>query len=156
MEAHFKIWPSYFTKEDAKVRRGLSMISNERIRDWYDVEPIIQRLVTWEKFKDALMRMVSDPRILREDVVVRYANARQLKTQDVKECGLQGAGSPRQVEAINGHKVISYGNHQLKIQAKDKKREVRTQLQAFEAVDLDGYDAILGWTWLYEVNPKVN
>jgi transposase InsO family protein len=74
----------------------------------------------------------------------------------VKKCGLQNAGSPRQVEAIDGHRVLSYGNHQLKIQARDKKREVRTQLQAFEAVDLDGYDAILGWTWLYEVNPKVN
>jgi hypothetical protein len=41
IEAHFKIWPSYFVKEDVKVRRGLSMISNERTRDWYDVEPII-------------------------------------------------------------------------------------------------------------------
>jgi hypothetical protein len=84
MEAHFKIWPSYFAKEDAKVRRGLSMISNERTRDWYDMEPTIPQPITWEKFKDALMRMVSDPRILWEDAVVRYANARQLKTQDVR------------------------------------------------------------------------
>jgi hypothetical protein len=62
----------------------------------------------------------------------------------VKKCRLQNAGSPRQVKAINGHRVLSYGNHQLKIQARDKKREVRTQLQAFKVVDLDGYDAILG------------
>jgi hypothetical protein len=56
------------------------MISNERTRDWYDVESTIPQPITWEKFKDALIRMVSNPRILREDVVICYANARQLKT----------------------------------------------------------------------------
>jgi hypothetical protein len=66
------------------VWRGLSMISNERTRDWYDVESTIPQPITWEKFKDVLIRMVSDPRILREDAVVCYANTRQLKTQDVR------------------------------------------------------------------------
>jgi hypothetical protein len=39
---------------------------------------------------------------------------------------------------------MSYGTYQLKIKARDESRELRTQKQAFEVVDLEGYDAILG------------
>jgi hypothetical protein len=84
------------------------------------------------------------------------ATANFVSQRWVKKTGLRNAGPPRRVNAIDGHAVMSYGNHMLKIRARDELRVIQTQKQVFEAVDLEGYDAILGWPWLQEVNPDIN
>jgi hypothetical protein len=84
IEAHFEIYPQHYIREETKVRSGLRMISLDWYRDWTGVRETLTAPVTWEVFTNALLRMVSDPQILREDAVIRHSAARQMENQDVR------------------------------------------------------------------------
>lgn len=63
---------------------------------------------------------------------------------------------PRRIHAIDGHDVYSYGQHKLTVGATDRNGLTREFRHNFDAVDLIGYDMILGYPWLMEVNPDPN
>jgi hypothetical protein len=52
---------------------------------------------------------------------------------------------PRRVSALDGHYITSYGKHHVTISAIDRNGESRAFRQPCEAVDLTGYDLVLGW-----------
>ena len=63
---------------------------------------------------------------------------------------------PKQVRAIDGHRVFAYGQQKIHMTAKDSDSLSRTSSQVWEAVDIEGYDAILGTPWLDAVNPLIS
>ena len=63
---------------------------------------------------------------------------------------------PKHVRAIDGHKVFAYGQQKLRMTAEDTGGLKRTTTQTWEAVDIAGYDAILGFPWFKSVNPEID
>ena len=64
--------------------------------------------------------------------------------------------APTMVRAIDGHKIPSYGIHDLVFSLADSrgKKQERT-LKAY-AVDMRGYDLILGYPWIHDVDPDIH
>jgi hypothetical protein len=60
---------------------------------------------------------------------------------------------PRRIHALDGHKITSYSQRRLKIGAVDRNNLGRESVQTLEAVDIAGYDIILGYPWLRDINP---
>ncbi|KAL9577140.1 MAG: hypothetical protein Q9203_007570, partial [Teloschistes exilis] len=65
------------------------------------------------------------------------------------------AFEPKSVKAIDGRTVRSYGTHKLDITVEDNDQVRNRELSKFHAVDMMGYDMILGYPWLYEVDPDI-
>ena len=63
---------------------------------------------------------------------------------------------PHKVKAVDGHRIQSYGGRTLVISATDTNQFTRQALHAFEAVDIEGYDFILGLPWLKATNPDID
>lgn len=63
---------------------------------------------------------------------------------------------PRQVRAIDGHEIYSYGQRRLDVQATDRADITREFRHTFNAVEMVGYDIILGYPWLRQTNPDVD
>ena len=63
---------------------------------------------------------------------------------------------PKQVRTIDSHRVFAYGQWKIYMTVKDLGSLSRTSLQVWEAVDIEGYDAILGTPWLDAVNPLIS
>ena len=59
----------------------------------------------------------------------------------------------RMVKAIDGHKVQAYGHHNINMSVSDEDGLTHKNKFSFKAVDMDGYDLILGWPWLKDANP---
>jgi Reverse transcriptase (RNA-dependent DNA polymerase). len=74
----------------------------------------------------------------------------------VKEHLPDETSMPRRVKALDGHEISAYGHRILEVIAEDNNGMRRTQSHGFEAVDIEGYDAILGYPWLQEINPDPN
>ena len=60
------------------------------------------------------------------------------------------------MRTIDGHKVFAYGQRKLCMTAEDTGRLKRTTTQTWKAVDIAGYDAILGFPWFKSVNPEID
>ena len=52
------------------------------------------------------------------------------------------------VNAVDGHHVTSFGEHAVIIHVQDSKGEQRTYDVTVEAVNMHGFDLILGVDWL--------
>jgi hypothetical protein len=63
---------------------------------------------------------------------------------------------PRTVKAINEQTVRSFGAHQITLEMTDSEGNVREDPMTCEAVDIQGYDIILGYDWLSSANPDIN
>lgn len=63
---------------------------------------------------------------------------------------------PRKIKALDGHKVTSYGKTQMTIHATHNQGITRKAPREMHSVDIDGYDVILGYPWLRDVNPRVD
>src|SRR5436190_14536275 len=63
---------------------------------------------------------------------------------------------PREILALDGHYIKAYSHRTLEVQATDSNSVARSRAHAFEAVDLHGYDIILGYPWLQVVNPDID
>ena len=64
--------------------------------------------------------------------------------------------TPRLVTAVDGHKIQSYGSRNLDLELTDASGTRRRQKLALEAVDMSGYEAILGHDWLQQANPDID
>jgi RNase H-like domain found in reverse transcriptase/Reverse transcriptase (RNA-dependent DNA polymerase)/Retroviral aspartyl protease len=62
----------------------------------------------------------------------------------------------RMVKALDGHRIRSYGLHRMRIAVADDRGLERQNTYPLTAVDMAGYDVILGMPWLREANPDVN
>ncbi len=63
---------------------------------------------------------------------------------------------PTMVRAIDGHQIPSYGMHDLAFGLADSRgRKQERTLKAY-AVDMRGYDLILGYPWVYDVDPDIH
>ena len=63
---------------------------------------------------------------------------------------------PTMVRAIDGHKIPLYGIHDLTFSLADSRgRKQERTLKAY-AVDMRGYDLILGYPWLHDVDPDIH
>ena len=65
-------------------------------------------------------------------------------------------GRPHRCKAVDGHDVYSYGQHKISVAATDRNDLTREFRHVFDAVDLSGYDMILGYPWLTECNPDLD
>jgi hypothetical protein len=63
---------------------------------------------------------------------------------------------PRKVKALDGRRIRAYGQHKLSVHAEDADGLSRNHTHVFEAVDMDGYDMILGFPWLQATNPDID
>ena len=63
---------------------------------------------------------------------------------------------PRKVQALDGHRIKAYGQHKIPVHAQDANGLNRTHTHVFEAVDITGYDLILGFPWLQATNPIID
>jgi len=59
--------------------------------------------------------------------------------------------SLRRVHALDGHEVSSYGKHRVLTRATDRRGLAREHAHTYEAVEMVGYDVILGYPWLFAV-----
>ena len=59
-------------------------------------------------------------------------------------------------EAIDGHDVRAYGSLKITTSITDQNGKAKTQRIEFVAVDIKGYDIVLGDPWLQAHNPSVN
>ncbi len=85
------------------------------------------------------------------------AEANFVNQRWVKEYDLPNTGDhSREVKAIDGHYVRSYSHRELEVRVMDSESAIREHPHAFEAVDIQGYDLILGYPWLMVVNPNID
>ncbi|KAJ5758763.1 hypothetical protein N7520_005919 [Penicillium odoratum] len=63
---------------------------------------------------------------------------------------------PRTVEAIDGHRIQSYGSRRITLELADSEGNKKKHTGIFEAVDMQGFDLILGYDWLQLVNPEID
>ena len=63
---------------------------------------------------------------------------------------------PRTAWAINEQTVRSFGAHQMTLEITDSAGTVREDPVTCEAVEIQGYDLILGYDWLTSVNLDIN
>ncbi|THC87561.1 hypothetical protein EYZ11_012993 [Aspergillus tanneri] len=63
---------------------------------------------------------------------------------------------PRRIVALDGHRIRCYGRYRLRATTQDCHGVRRTIERTFDVVDMDHYDAILGYPWLREANPNVD
>src|SRR4029077_9037291 len=62
----------------------------------------------------------------------------------------------RRVHALDGHQVMSYGKHRILTNVTDSQAVQREHAHSFEAVEMAGYDVILGFPWLFAINPDID
>ena len=62
------------------------------------------------------------------------------------------AEPPRAIQAIDGHTVNSYSHRVLTCELSDSEGMLGTHQIFCEAVDISGYELILGYDWLKAVN----
>lgn len=74
----------------------------------------------------------------------------------IAEEGLSATTSAMRAHAVDGHPVKIYGDHSLMVHATDARGACFPTNHRFLATDLQDFDAILGYAWLYEVDPEVN
>ena len=60
-----------------------------------------------------------------------------------------------QVQAIDGRRVASYDLYRLSTSLEDYNKVRKSEEVEFHAVDMRGYDIILGYPWLNIVNPDL-
>ena len=68
----------------------------------------------------------------------------------------QAGMSTKKVHALDGHEIMSYGKHRVLTHVADHKGLAREHVHSFEAVEMAGYDVILGLPWLFAVNPEID
>ena len=64
--------------------------------------------------------------------------------------------APRLVTAVDGHQIKSYGSRDMELQLTDALGAMRDEDVTCEAVNMQGYDMILGYDWLQHANPDIN
>lgn len=64
--------------------------------------------------------------------------------------------TPRLVTAVDGHQIKSYGSRDMELQLTDASGAMRDEDVTCEAVNMQGYDMILGYDWLQHANPDIN
>ncbi|KAA8646612.1 uncharacterized protein ATNIH1004_008045 [Aspergillus tanneri] len=75
----------------------------------------------------------------------------------VRRCAPPGAcNRPAEDMALDGHRIRCYGRYRLRATTQDCHGVRRTIERTFDVVDMDHYDAILGYPWLREANPNVD
>ncbi|KAF6224684.1 hypothetical protein HO173_012893 [Letharia columbiana] len=60
------------------------------------------------------------------------------------------------VRAIDGHQIPSYGKHDLVFGLADSRGKKQEQTLKAYAVDMRGYDLILSFPWIYDVDPDIH
>ena len=68
----------------------------------------------------------------------------------------QAGTSTKRVHALDGHEIMSYGKHRVLTHVADQKGLAREHVHSFEAVEMAGYDVILGFPWLFAINPEID
>ena len=74
----------------------------------------------------------------------------------VKECSWSERGSPIPLQSIKGQPIFVYRTHEIKVEVSDRTGETQAQSHEFAAIDLDIYSLVLGYPWLYDINPTIN
>ena len=80
-----------------------------------------------------------------------FVSQQWIKENDVPEDDT----NPKDVQAIDGRVVRSYGAHEMKASIEDRNKVSKDWQVALYSVDMRGYDMILGYPWLCEADPDV-
>ena len=64
--------------------------------------------------------------------------------------------APTMVRAIDSHQIPSYGVHDLVFDLEDSRGRKQEQTLKAYAVDMRGYDLILCYPWIDDVNPDIH
>lgn len=70
------------------------------------------------------------------------------------EEGLQADPTSIGAMSSDGHSIVVYGKHAVDTVVTDSQGESRSSLVDFIATDIQKYDAILGWPWIYHIDPN--
>lgn len=70
--------------------------------------------------------------------------------------GMKGKPPDTFGKAVDGHKISLYGRHQCEIIAEDCKGRQSRESCSMLATDIEGFDAILGASWLWKVDPDIS
>ena len=62
---------------------------------------------------------------------------------------------PEQIQAVDEHRIPCYGSHQIDVEITDHEKVRKRWKSQFHAVDMRGYDMILGYSWLSEIDPDI-
>lgn len=71
----------------------------------------------------------------------------------IAEEGLTAPPKSTRVRTLAGHAIKVYGTHHINTHATDMRGVRESKEIKYIATDIQGYDAILGYPWLLEVNP---
>ena len=75
----------------------------------------------------------------------------------MKELDLDLSGSQvRTVWSIEGHRIPCYGEQTFSVASQDRDGLWDTQEMRFCAAEIKGYDLVLGYLWLRQVNPDID
>jgi hypothetical protein len=69
------------------------------------------------------------------------------------EEGLRADSTSMGAMAVDGHSIAVYGRHAVEVEATDSRGESHSSTVDFIATDIKRYDAILGWPWIFEIDP---
>lgn len=89
LENHFMMHDSYYTEDKFKIGEAICCMSNSHMVMWtrhsdkYKKEH--HQLPTFKEFKDYLLGLIKDPKILAADANQQYHDARQRPGQPVRE-----------------------------------------------------------------------
>jgi hypothetical protein len=93
---------------------------------------------------------------VRRALVDSGAEANVVSQKLVKECGWTEQGPATPLQTVKGQPIFVYGTHEIEVEAHDSDGVARTQRHQFAAVDLDVYPLVLGYPWLYDMNPSID
>lgn len=110
------------------------------------------------------MRLIIDVSVEDQDGELRIekalldsgAEANVVSQRLVKECGWKESGASPPLQSIDHKPIFVYGLHSIKVGASDSVGQSRTQRHDFAAVDLEAYSMVLGYPWLYDVDPRIS
>ena len=110
------------------------------------------------------MRLVIDVLVKDQDGRLREekalldsgAEANVVSQRLVKEYGWEESGTPPPLQSIDHKPIFVYGLHSVEVGASDSGGQSRTQRHDFAAVDLEAYSMVLGYPWLYDVDPRIS
>ena len=80
------------------------------------------------------------------------AQTNLVSTLWVKQYDLPMNSSPWRIKALDGYYITSYGWTTLQVIASDQQGITKQSMQHLDTVDMDDFDVILGFLWLWDVN----
>ena len=72
------------------------------------------------------------------------------------ELGLKGTPPDSFSKVVNGHRIVLYSQHQLKVHAVDSNDRQLIAACNLYVTDIEGFDMILGIHWLTKVDPDIS